>query len=55
MLGLGMDEADEDDDERIEIEGVPFTAEEDFLEKYGTAYSLGFNDHKEVVLTPLNS
>ncbi len=50
-----MDEPDEDDDVQIEVNGVPFTAEEDFLEKYGKTYSLQFNENKEVVLTPLNA
>lgn len=53
MLGLGIDEADEDDDLQIEVEDVPFIAEEDFLTKYGKEFSLDFNDKKEVVLTAL--
>ena len=52
MLGLGMDEPDEDDDVRMDIDGVPFVAEKDFLSKYGTSFTLGFNDNKEVLLLP---
>ncbi|GAB6178626.1 hypothetical protein JCM16814_35180 [Desulfobaculum senezii] len=55
MLGLGMDEPDEDEDVQIEVSGVPFTAEEDFLDKYGSAYSLKFNENKEVELTALEA
>jgi hypothetical protein len=53
VLGLGIDEADEDEDTRVEIGGVPFIAENDFLTKYGRKFSLGFGENKEVVLTPL--
>lgn len=53
MLGLGIDEADEDEDVRIMVSDVPFIAEKDFLSKYGKKYSLGFNENKEVSLTPL--
>jgi hypothetical protein len=52
VLGLGIDEPDEDEDARIEVDDVPFIAEEDFLTKYGKKYSLSFGDNKEVVLTP---
>ena len=51
VLGLGMDEFDEDEDEQIDIDGVPFAAEKDFLEKYGTAFTLSYGENKEVVLT----
>ena len=46
-----MDEFDEDEDEQIDIDGVPFAAEKDFLEKYGTAFTLSYGENKEVVLT----
>lgn len=55
MLGLGMDEMDEDEDERIEIDGVPFIASELFLLKYGKKFQLSFNKDKQVVLTALDS
>lgn len=35
MLGLGMDEADEEEDEQISVNEVPFIASRDFLLKYG--------------------
>ncbi|SDL29668.1 hypothetical protein SAMN05660337_2550 [Maridesulfovibrio ferrireducens] len=53
MLGLGIDEADEDEDVQIEINEVPFVAEKDFLTKHGKDFSLTFSDKKEVVLTAL--
>ncbi|MDD2967717.1 MAG: hypothetical protein PHN64_09635 [Desulfovibrionaceae bacterium] len=55
MLGLGIDEMDEDEDEQISIKNIPFIAEKDFLMKYGTAFELTMNEHKEVVLTPLGT
>ncbi|ADP87251.1 hypothetical protein [Nitratidesulfovibrio vulgaris] len=48
-----MDELDEDEDEQIEVNGVPFSANKDFLVKYGTAYSLTFGENREVVLSPV--
>ena len=53
MLGLGMEEMDEDEDKKIEIDGVPFIAADDFLLKYGKDYALSFNEDKQVVLTAL--
>ncbi|HMM38214.1 MAG TPA: ErpA-related iron-sulfur cluster insertion protein [Desulfovibrio sp.] len=50
MLGLGMEEADEDEDERIDVDGVPFIAEKDFLLKYGKSYTLTFDENKQTVL-----
>lgn len=47
-----MDEMDEDEDEKLEIDGVPFIVSEDFLLKYGKDFSLFFNDEKQVVLKP---
>jgi len=55
VLGLGIDEADEDEDVQIEVSDVPFIAEEDFLTKYGKDFSLVFNENKEVVLTALSA
>ncbi|WP_272701017.1 ErpA-related iron-sulfur cluster insertion protein [Desulfovibrio sp. Fe33] len=52
VLGLGIDELDEDEDERVQVEDVPFIAEKDFLLKHGRKYTLSFSDKKEVVLTP---
>ena len=55
MLGLGMDEKDEDEDEQLDVKGIPFIAGQDFLLKYGRAFELSFNDDKQVVLTPLEA
>ncbi|MES9997632.1 ErpA-related iron-sulfur cluster insertion protein [Desulfovibrio aminophilus] len=53
MLGLGLEEAVEDEDERIDVNGVPFIAERDFLLKHGKSYALTFDENKETVLTAL--
>ncbi len=55
MLGLGMDEADEDEDERILIKDIPFAAERDFLEKYGVSFNLGLDENRQVVLSVAES
>jgi hypothetical protein len=55
VLGLGMDEMNEDEDAHITVSNVPFIAEKDFLLKYGTSYALTMNEQKEVVLTPLGN
>ena len=46
-----MEEMDEDEDEKIVVEDVPFIADRDFLTKYGNAYELSFNEDRQVVLT----
>ena len=46
-----MDEFDEDEDVQIDIDGVPFAAEQDFLDKYGKSFTLSYGENKEVVLT----
>ena len=53
MLGLGMEEMDEDEDEKIMISNLPFIAEKDFLLKYGNKFSLTLNEEKQLVLTSL--
>lgn len=50
ILGLGMEEQDKDEDVRVDVEDVPFIAEKDFLVKYGTVFTLSFNDNNEVLL-----
>lgn len=55
MLGLGMDEADEDEDEQMLIKDIPFVAERDFLEKYGTSFNLGLDENRQVVLSVAES
>ena len=51
VLGLGMEEMYEDEDEKVVVEDVPFIADKDFLTKYGKAYELSFNEDRQVVLT----
>ena len=46
---------DEDEDEKIVVEDVPFIADNDFLTKYGKAFELSFNEDRQVVLTALNA
>lgn len=46
-----MDEADEDEDERMSIKDIPFAAERDFLEKYGRSFNLGLDENRQVVLS----
>jgi len=55
VLGLGIDEPDEDEDAQIEVDGVPFIAEEDFLGKHGKTFDLSFNENKEVKLTAVTA
>ena len=50
ILGLGMDEPDEEEDD-----GVPFVAARDFLDKYGKRFSLGYNANREVLLEALDA
>lgn len=53
MLGLGTDEPDEEDDERIDVKGVPFIAEKDFLLNHGGTYELTLNEDRQMVLKAL--
>ncbi|HMM38213.1 MAG TPA: ErpA-related iron-sulfur cluster insertion protein [Desulfovibrio sp.] len=53
MLGLGLEEAVEGEDERIDVDGVPFIAEKDFLLKHGKSYMLTLDENKQTVLTAL--
>lgn len=50
-----MDEFDEDEDAQLDVNGVPFAANKDFLVKYGSDYILSFGENKEVVLSPVES
>lgn len=53
MLGLGIDELNDDEDEIYTTSGLSFIAEKDFIIKYGTHYKLSIQkDSKEIVLTP---
>lgn len=53
MLGLAIEEMDEDEDEKIEINGVPFIAESDFLQRYGKEFKASFNDEGQMVVEAL--
>lgn len=50
MLGLGLEEQDADEDVRVDVQGVPFIAEKDFLVKHGVSFTLSFNENNEVLL-----
>lgn len=55
MLGLGMDEADEEEDEQISVNEVPFIASRDFLLKYGKNFDLHPDDAGQVILAALDA
>ena len=55
MLGLGMDEADEEEDEQISVNEVPFIASRDFLLKYGKNFDLHLDDAGQVILAALDA
>ncbi len=50
VLGIGMDEPDEDEDETMIIDGVLFLAEKSFLERYGNSFRIYLNENKNVSL-----
>lgn len=50
ILGLGMDAFEEEQDVQVDVSGVPFIADKDFLVKHGTSFTLAFNDNGEVLL-----
>lgn len=53
MLGLGIDTIDEDEDEKLEVEGVPFIVASDFILRYGDEYSVAFNADGQMVVEAL--
>lgn len=53
ILGLGVDEPVEDEDEEMEIRGVPFIAESDFLHRYGREFKVNFSDDGQMVVEAL--
>ena len=55
MLGLGMDEADEEEDEQISVNEVPFIASRDFLLKCGKKFDLHLDDAGQVILAALDA
>lgn len=55
ILGLALEEKDEDDDESVDVEDVTFIADSDFLLRYGRKFALTFNDEKQVEVKALES
>ena len=53
ILGLGIEEMEEDEDEKIEVEGVPFIADADFLLRYGREFKASFNEEGQMVVEAL--
>ena len=53
VLGLAMEEMDEDEDESTVVEDVTFIADSDFLLRYGRKFALGFNEEKQVEVRAL--
>ena len=53
ILGLAIEEMDEDEDEKVEIEGVPFIADADFLLRYGREFKAAFNEEGMMVVEAL--
>ena len=51
MLGLGMDEFDNDEDVSLTLQGIPFIADKGFLDKYGSSYILSINERNEIILS----
>ena len=55
ILGLALEEKDEDEDEGVVVEDVTFIADSDFLLRYGRKFALAFNDEKQVEVRALDS
>ena len=55
ILGLALEEKDEDEDEGVVVEDVTFIADSDFLLRYGRKFALVFNDEKQVEVRALDS
>ena len=53
ILGLGIDECDEDEDEKIMVADVPFIADADFLLRYGREFSVCFNAEGQIAVEAL--
>ena len=53
ILGLGTDELNEDEDEQIELDSVPFIADADFLLRYGREFAVSFNEEGQMVVEAL--
>ena len=55
ILGLALEEMDEDEDESMTVEDVTFIADSDFLLRYGRKFALTFNEEKQVEVRALES
>ena len=55
ILGLALEEKDEDEDESVDVKDVTFIADSDFLLRYGRKFALTFNDEKQVEVKALDS
>ena len=53
ILGLGIEEMDEDEDEKTVVAGLPFIAETDFLLRYGRSFAVTFNESGQIEVTAL--
>ena len=49
ILGLAIEDLDEDEDETIDVDGVTFAAEGDFLLRYGREFAVKVDDGRMVV------
>lgn len=50
MLGLSIDEFNEDDDTKISINGIEIIAENEFIDKYGKDYTIAINENNVISL-----
>ena len=53
IIGLGVDELDEDEDEKMDVAGVPFIAESDFLLRYGREFAVSFGEEGQIAVEAL--
>ena len=51
MLGLSIDEMDEDEDSKIMNNNLPFIAENDFLAKHGNVFDITVGENKEILVS----
>lgn len=50
VLGLSIDEFNEDDDTKISINGIEIIAENEFIDKYGKDYTIAINENNVISL-----
>ena len=55
ILGLALEEMDEDEDQSVTVEDVTFIADSDFLLRYGRTFALTFNEEGQVEVKALDS